>query len=292
MLQRKFGNSGLLISILGFGAGEIGDLAVEDKNVNKILNFALDNGINLIDTARGYYASEDRIGKFISHRRNEFVLSTKVGYGIPGKEDWSYDCIISGVDEALSLLQTDFIDIVHLHSCSLEILRRGDAILALQNAVQSGKVKVAAYSGENDELKFAVESNVFQAIQTSFNICDQRKLENIFPTTIKKHIGVIAKRPIANAPWRFNEQPHGHYAEEYWLRWKKMHIDIGIGWNEAALRFAAFSEGVNSCIVGTTNIEHLKQNIEIVSKGKLPEDIYLALRNAFIQNDDGWTGQV
>lgn len=292
MIYRILGNTGLKVSILGFGAGEIGDLAIEDNNVDKILNFALDNGINLIDTARGYNASEDRIGKFISHRRNEFVLSTKIGYGIEGLEDWSYECIIAGVDEALRLLRTDYIDLVHLHSCPFEILQRGEAILALQNAVKTGKVKVAAYSGENDELKFAVESNVFQSVQTSFNICDQRNIENIFPTSIKKQIGVIAKRPIANAPWRFDEQPRGRYAEEYWLRWKKMNVDIGMDWNEAALRFTAFTKGIDTCIVGTTSIKHLKRNIEIINNGKLPEEIYFTLRNAFIQNDDGWTGQV
>jgi aryl-alcohol dehydrogenase-like predicted oxidoreductase len=292
MLQNELGNSGLIISVLGFGAGEIGDLAIDERNVDKILNFALDSGINLIDTARGYNASEDRIGKFISHRRNEFVLSTKVGYGIPNHQDWSYDCIIAGIEEALRLLRTDCIDIVHLHSCSLEILKRGEAILALQNMIKAGKVKVAAYSGENDELKFAVESNAFQSIQTSFNICDQRNIENIFPTTLRKQIGVIAKRPIANSFWKYSERPVGRYAEEYWLRWKKMSIEIGMDWNEAALRFTAFTEGVNSSIVGTTNIDHLKQNLEIINKGKLPEDLFNKIRDSFRQNDDGWIGQV
>ncbi len=292
MIYRILGNTGLNVSILGFGAGEIGDLAIEETNVDKILNLALDNGINLIDTARGYNASEDRIGKFISYRRNEFILSTKVGYGIEGLEDWSYECIIAGVDEALRLLRTDYIDLVHLHSCPLEILQRGEAIEALHKTIKSGKVKYAAYSGENNELKFAVESDLFHSIQTSFNICDQRNIENIFPATIQKQIGVIAKRPIANAPWRFGEQPRGCYAEEYWLRWKKMNVDIGMDWYEAALRFTAFTEGIVSCIVGTTDIKHLKRNIEIINKGKLPEDTYITLRNAFIQNDDGWTGQV
>lgn len=292
MIYRNLGNTGLKVSILGFGAGEIGDLELEDAKVEVILNFALDNGINLIDTARGYYASEDRIGKFISHRRKEFILSTKVGYGIEGVEDWSYDCIIAGVDEALRSMRTDYIDIVHLHSCSLETLQRGEAINALYKTIETGKVKCAAYSGENEVLKYAVESNAFQSIQTSFNICDQRSIENIFPTTIDKNIGVIAKRPIANAPWRFDDQPRGHYAEEYWLRWKKMNTDIEMDWNEAALRFTAFTEGIHTCIVGTTNIEHLKQNIEIISKEKLPEEIYQKIRSVFIKNDDGWEGRV
>src|SRR5262244_1850636 len=97
---RRFGNTGLTVSALGYGAGQIGDLRIDEKDVERILNSVLDCGITLIDTARGYGASEERIGKHISHRRHEFVLSTKVGYGIPGYSDWTYDCIKAGVDEA------------------------------------------------------------------------------------------------------------------------------------------------------------------------------------------------
>jgi aryl-alcohol dehydrogenase-like predicted oxidoreductase len=292
MIYSNFGNTGLKVSILGFGAGEIGDFAIEDSKVEAILNFALDSGINLIDTARGYYASEERIGKFISRRRGEFILSTKVGYGIAGTEDWSYDCIIKGVDDALRAMRTDYIDIVHLHSCPLDILKRGDAARALHKTIENGKVKFAAYSGENEEIIFAAESDSFQSLQTSFNICDQRKIETLFPVTSGKGIGIIAKRPIANAPWRFADRPAGNYAEEYWLRWKKMNLDIGMDWNEAALRFSLFTEGVHSCIAGTTSIAHLKQNVDITERGKLPDDIYRLLRDAFIKNDDGWGGEV
>ena len=124
MIYRKFGNTGLEISALGFGAGEIGDYAVSENDSEKILNTILDLGINLIDTARGYYASEERIGKYISYRRKEFILPTKVGYGIEGYLDWSYDIIIAGVDNALRLMKTDYIDIVHLHSSDLNTLQR------------------------------------------------------------------------------------------------------------------------------------------------------------------------
>lgn len=137
----------------------------------------MDLGINLIDTARGYYASEERIGKYISYRRKEFILSTKVGYSIEGYADWSYDIILAGVDNALRLMKTDYIDIVHLHSCDLNSLQRGEVIEALNKTIEQGKVRVAAYSGENEELKFAVDSNKFGSVQTSINICDQIDLD-------------------------------------------------------------------------------------------------------------------
>lgn len=70
MLKRKYGNTGLELSILGFGAGNIGLDNDDEKDVEELLNYLIDNGINFIDTARGYNLSEERIGKYLSHRRN------------------------------------------------------------------------------------------------------------------------------------------------------------------------------------------------------------------------------
>jgi aryl-alcohol dehydrogenase-like predicted oxidoreductase len=292
ILKHNFGTTGLKVFPLGFGAGHIGGNEISDKDVSYLLNSILDLGINLIDTARGYAKSEERIGKFISHRRSEFVLSTKVGYGIPGFNDWTYDCIIAGVDEALRLMKTDYIDIVHLHSCQIGTLQYGGIIDALSKTVEAGKVRVAAYSGENQELEFAVRSGRFGCIQTSVNITDQRGIDNILQEAKSKGMGVISKRPLANVPWQFHDQPYGDYSEQYWLRWKKMNLDFGIDWDEIALRFAIFTNVVDCAISGSSNIEHIKRNLDIIKKGPLSKEIYYQLRTAFKFNDDNWTGQI
>ena len=292
MIYRNFGNTGLNVSALGFGAGEIGDYAVSEKDSEIILNTVLDLGINLIDTARGYFASEERIGKYISHRRSEFVLSTKVGYGIDGYSDWSYDIITAGVENALKLLKTDYLDIVHLHSCDLDTLKRGDVINALQKTIEQGKVRVAAYSGENEELKFAVNSNSFGSIQTSINICDQIDLDDSIKQAKEKGIGVIAKRPIANVPWRFSERPYGNYCEEYWHRWKTMNLPQQENWLETFLRFSVFANGVDTAIVGTTKIEHLKSNIRIIEQGPLDSELNNLILESFKNHNNNWSGEV
>lgn len=289
MIYRNFGNTSLKVSALGFGAGQIGDYNVPEKQVEHLLNASLDLGINLIDTARGYYASEERIGKYISHRRDEYILSTKVGYGIAGFQDWTYDIIIAGIDEALRILRTDYIDIVHLHSCSIDILQRGDVIEALNKTVENGKVKVAAYTGENEELKFAVDSKSFGSIMTSVNVCDQIDIDGSIKTAKEKGMGIIAKRPLANAPWRFSERPYGNYAETYWLRWKEMNLPEQEDWLEKFIRFSVFTDGIDSAIVGTTNPDHLKQSIRAIEKGPLPVDIYNIIRKSFNTN---WRGEV
>jgi aryl-alcohol dehydrogenase-like predicted oxidoreductase len=292
ILKHNFGNTGIKVFPLGFGAGHIGGNELSDKDASFLLNSILDSGINLIDTARGYGRSEERIGKFISKRRNEYILSTKVGYGITGFNDWTYDCISAGVDEALKLMQTDYIDIVHLHSCQLGTLQHGVVIDALNKTVEAGKVRVAAYSGENQELEFAVRSGKFRSVQTSVNITDQRGIEGILQEAKSSGMGVIAKRPLANVPWQFKEQPFGDYSEQYWLRWKKMNLDFGIDWNEIALRFVVFSNVVDCTIAGSANIGHIRKNLEIIAKGPLPADIYYQLRTAFKRNDDNWVGQI
>jgi aryl-alcohol dehydrogenase-like predicted oxidoreductase len=292
MEQRQFGFTGLKVSALGFGAGHIGDSNADEKQINKLLNTAVDLGINLIDTARGYGASEDRIGKFLSHRRKEIILSTKVGYSIPGYTDWTYDCVKAGIDQALKNLRTNYIDIVHLHSCSGEILKNNGVIDALEKAKEEGKIKVSAYSGENDDLAYAIESGRFGSIQTSINIADQRNLDSLLPRAKVKGMGVIAKRPAANAPWRFIEQPVGRYVEEYWLRLKRMNLRLDLDLHEIALRFAAFTWGVDSVIAGTNDIKHLQDNVKQIEKGPLSYDIYYEIRNAFKQNDINWIGQL
>jgi aryl-alcohol dehydrogenase-like predicted oxidoreductase len=289
--RRPFGNTGLEVSALGLGGGQVGNSNLPEPAAERLLNQAVDLGLNLIDTARGYGLSETRIAKYLGRRRLEVVLSTKVGYGVAGVNDWTYDAVRLGVDEALKTLQTDWIDIVHLHSCSLEILRRGDVITALEDARQAGQVRVAAYSDDNEALDYAVGTGRFQAVQTSINLADQRNLERALPEIQARNMGVIAKRPAANAPWRFETRPYGHYAEEYWYRWQTMGLNPrGLGWQELALRFVAYLPGVHSSIVGTANHDHLLEDARLLARGPLPADQVDEIRRAFQAHDEDWTG--
>ena len=213
MEQRPFGSTGLRVSVLGFGAGHIGSPASNDVEAARVLDAALEAGMNLIDTARGYELSEERIGRLLSHRRDEFVLSTKVGYSVPGVPDWSAAAVTGGVDRALGELATDLIDVCFLHSCSLEVLEAGEAVDALRRAQAEGKVRVCGYSGEGPELEWAIASGAFGAIQTSVNLADQWTATTLLPRAVEAGLGVIAKRPLANAAWRFGDRPVGRYEE-------------------------------------------------------------------------------
>ncbi len=233
LAQRPYGNSGILVSALGLGAGQIGDARLDEAAVGSLLNAAVDAGITLIDTARGYGLSEERIGRHLAARRNEIVLSTKLGYGIDGFSDWTGPCITAGVEAALQRLRTDRIDIVHLHSCPAETLARGEVIDALDAAKRAGNLRAIAYSGENADLDYAVDCGRFDGFMASLNLCDQRVIEQVLPRIAGK--GFIAKRPSANHPWRFAERPLGDYSEEYWLRWRAMDASNFVGRDRAPL---------------------------------------------------------
>jgi aryl-alcohol dehydrogenase-like predicted oxidoreductase len=293
--RRAFGATGLTVSALGLGAGRLGGDDLDDAGADAVLGAALDAGVTLIDAARSYGRAEERLGRFLAdgRRRDGVVLATKGGYGIDGVPDWTGAVITAGVDAALGRLRTDRIDVFLLHSCPVATLARGEVIEALAAAVRGGKVRVMGYSGEGDALAWAARSGRFGALETSVNLCDQRVIDGVLPAAAAAGLGVIAKRPLANAPWRFAERPVGDYAETYWERLQAMAIDPGATpWDALAIRFAAFQPGVSAAIVGTARPEHLTAAAAAVAEGPIPEAQARAIRDAFRAHDRGWMGQV
>ena len=133
MERRILGKTGLEVSILGFGGAEIGFEDAPIATVEKLLGSALDAGLNVIDTAECYNASEEKIGQAVGKRRDEFHLFTKCGHAsgfdLP---DWDPKMLAKSIDRSLQRLGTDRVDLVQLHSCSEELLRQGDVIAVLQ----------------------------------------------------------------------------------------------------------------------------------------------------------------
>ncbi|MET3951625.1 aldo/keto reductase [Arthrobacter sp. UYEF36] len=293
MLKRNFGTTPLQVSALGFGAGHIGYDGVTEGEAHALLDRALDLGINFIDTARGYGLSEERIGRWLPAHRDEVVLSTKVGYGVVGATDWSAAAVTCGVDEALQTLGTDVIDVVFLHSCPLTVLERGDAVEALLSCVEAGKVRVPGYSGENEALAWAAGAGVFGAVQSSVNLADQRSLREVLPEASRRGLGVVAKRPLANAPWRHSERPVGAYGETYWQRLRKLGLEPeSDDWQGTALRFSAFTPGVSTAIVGTSRAVNLEAAAAAVARGPLPDAERMRWVQAFAPHAGEWAGEV
>jgi aryl-alcohol dehydrogenase-like predicted oxidoreductase len=187
--------------------------------------------------------------------------------------------------------------VFHLHSCGLGVLERGDLAEELSRAREAGKIRVVAYSGENDALAWAIRSGQFGAVQCSVNPFDQRALVHEVPVAAARGLAVIGKRAMGNAPWRFSERPRGSYAETYYDRLQRMEIDPrrlppDLLWPELALRFSAFAPGVTSALVGSKSVAHLQACASLVGRGPLDPEIVAHLVDAFRTSDDGWVGQV
>lgn len=306
MEMRAFGKTGFKVSALGFGGAPVGFLETDRKQVTEILNALLDRGVNLIDTAAAYAGSEEAIGDAIGHRRDEFVLVSKCGQAFEDIEGaaWSPRAIAQTVERALRRLKTDHIDVMLLHSCDLEVLQQGDAIGTLIEARDAGKLRFVGYSGDNEAALYAAGIEDVAVIETSVNICDQANIDTLLPLAQRNNIGILAKRPIANAAWRDASEQHGmyvNYAQTYHERLAKMAItpaDLGFpdeAWPEIALRFTLSQPAVTTAIVGTTKLANVERNLEVLAKGPLPENGVAALRAAFQRAEaaDGepWPGQ-
>ncbi len=299
MEKRKYGNTDMNVSVLGFGGAEIGFEGASQKTVKELLNSALDAGLNVIDTAECYANSEELIGEALSGRRDQYYLFTKCGHSPESYEigAWEKAQIKESVDRSLKRLKTDRIDLIHLHSCSLEILQQGDVITALQEAKAAGKTRYIGYSGDGEAALYAIKSGAFDSLQTSVNIADQQGIELLLPEARKRNMGVIAKRPVANAAWKEKSFPEYFYIQEYWRRLQELNFDF-INGNLAkeigiALRFTLSVPGVCTAIVGTKQPKRWQENARLIETGPLAEQEFEAIRKRWQEKaQSSWVGQV
>ena len=305
MNHAPLGRTGLSVSSLGFGAAPIGYLETAQHEVERMVNLLLDAGVNVLDTAAAYAGSEEALGMAVGHRRGDYVLVSKCGKredGLPG-QPWSAERIGAAVDRTLKRLRTDHVDVTLLHSCSLEILKEGDAVAALARARDAGKTRFLGYSGDNEAAAYAATLPDVSVIETSVSICDQRNIDLVLPATRKHRVGVIAKRPLANTAWRPLDQlaeSYQSYAAPYHDRFVAMGLSAealgfrAADWPEIALRFTLSHREVDTAIVGTTRLDNARSNLVAASKGPLPEEIVGRLRAAFASGQaragETWAG--
>lgn len=302
MQLRRFGNSDLEVTPLGLGTAELGLAAVSQEVADRLLNAALDMGINLVDTAACYGQSEVRIGSAIAGRRAEYILVSKCGHrteDLQGPPEWSAPIVRASLERSLRRLRTDHLDVLLLHSCSVELLDNHEMIRALQDARQAGKTRLIGYSGDDAAAAKALDMNVLDVLEISVNLADQQAVDEHLPRATAAGLGVLAKRPAANSCWRDLSEMgpfYVGYAKPYAERLHAMSFtpeSLGFDgtWMELALRFATFQAGVSAAIVGSRNPDHIRQNVAYIEKGPLPRDIEAKIRQAWHDHAAAtWTG--
>lgn len=297
MERRRLGDTDMVVSVLGFGGSEIGYEGASARTVARLLGTALDAGLNVIDTAECYEDSEALIGSALGARRAEVFLLTKCGHPRGyGSGDWRPASLLSSIERSLKRLRTDRLDLIQLHSCSLADLRRGDAIAALERARERGWARYVGYSGDGEAARYAVECGRFDTLQTSVSIADQECFDLTLPLAVKRRLGVIAKRPIANVAWRYARRPAEPYYQPYWERLRSLDYaflrDAQRGVS-TALRFTLAAPGVHTAIVGTRRPERWPANARLLDAGPLPAAELEQIRARWREvAQASWTGEV
>jgi aryl-alcohol dehydrogenase-like predicted oxidoreductase len=295
---RRLGQTDMAVSVLGFGGSEIGYERAGARTVARLLGGALDAGLNVIDTAECYEDSEALIGAALGARRSQVYLLTKCGHPRGyGRGDWREASLLSSIERSLKRLRTDRLDLIQLHSCELADLRKGEAIIALERARERGWARYIGYSGDGEAARYAIECGRFDTLQTSVSIADQEALELTLPLAAARGMGVIAKRPIANAVWRYARKPSEPYYQAYWSRLRALDYPFLRGGAAdvvaTALRFTLAAPGVHTAIVGTKRPERWSENARLLDAGPLPaaeiEQIRARWRNVA---QPSWTGEV
>ncbi|MFP4104782.1 MAG: aldo/keto reductase [Phycisphaerae bacterium] len=283
MDKTPLGKTDMSVTRIGFGAAEIGSDQIDQDTAERVLKTALDEGVNVVDTAACYGNSEEKIGKAIADRRDEYFLFTKCGHeaGLDMPE-WTPELMEKSVERSLKRLQTDRVDLLQLHTCDRQKLQAGDVVEVGHKMVEQGKARYIGYSGDGDNARFAIKSGLFDTLQTSVNIVDQDGIDNVLPRAEERNMGVIIKRPIANALWVWDDRPESDYFRRYWDLLREMDYPFLRAESRqavfTALRFSAFTEGVDCVLVGSTNPDHIRSDIRALQEGPLDPATYKEIR--------------
>ena len=283
--RRKLGRTGLSVTVLGFGAMDLGGppaaTPISDDEAARVLNAVLDAGVNFIDTAVCYGASEARIGQAIAHRRHEFILATKCGC-VPGEamsaqHVYTAANVRAGVEHSLRAMRTDHLDLVQIHSSITPAQVQGDGAMAeLLKMKDEGKLRFIGISGILPELHAQIDSGMFDVVQVPYSAL-QREHEAAMAKASSAGLGVIVRGGVARgAPTDWNKRYYMLSGGELSSRWEQAQLDDlldGMSRIEFMLRFAISSPDLSTAIVGTKNVEHVRGNLDAALKGPLPPGV-------------------
>ncbi len=270
-----------MVTALGFGAMDLGGppmaQAVTDDEAEAVLNAVLDGGINFIDSAGCYGVSEERIGRFISKRRDEYVLATKcgcVGNSTGSPHVHTAAAIRTGVENSLRSMKTDYIDVMQFHqSITPAEWESAGALDELLKIKQEGKIGFIGISGSLPNITAQITSGVFDTFQIPYSAL-QREHEDVIAAASATGAGIIIRGGVARGtPTDWKKTYYMLPSDELNDRWTTAGLDElldGMSRIEFTLRFTLSDPALDTTIVGTKRAAHLQQNIDAALKGPLP----------------------
>jgi predicted aldo/keto reductase-like oxidoreductase len=241
MRYSMLGKTGYKVSSLGFGAMNLPGVPFEQAS--DALNYALDQGINYIDTAAAYRNSEEIIGASISYRRNEYFLATKT-------RSRDYASAKEEIERSLVRLQTDHVDLLQLHYVNYvsefkEIMAKGGAYQAALEAQREGKVGFIGITGHRPELLAKwVSQGQFDQVLFHLNLAQPFALKELIPAATGKNMMKIAMKPLS-----------GGFIQPV----------------ETAIRYP-YSQNVHVIISGMVSMEEVRENLAAMEREVAAEE--------------------
>jgi aryl-alcohol dehydrogenase-like predicted oxidoreductase len=295
IMTRTLGGTGADVTILSYGAMELRGRPrgpeIADEDAGRLLNAVVDSGINLIDTSPDYGRSEELIGSYLGHRRDEFFLASKCGCLLeipagaspPYPHDYSPENVRAGVEQSLRRLRTDHLDLVQVHmSPSQATLEANHTVETLRGLQAEGKVRFIGMSGILPNLPDHLAMGVFDVFQIPYSAV-QRDHEELITEAADAGAGTFirggAARGAASQDKNWRAGPLSQDPGVGQRNWETSGIagllsEAGMSNMEFVLRFTLSHPGLSTTIVGTSNPAHLASNIAIAEKGPLPADLY------------------
>jgi aryl-alcohol dehydrogenase-like predicted oxidoreductase len=279
------------VTPLGYGAMEIrgahswGGRPVSARQVGRILNNVLDAGINFIDTANDYGASEELIGRFVGHRRQDFLLATKCGCPVAGQDPptghvWTRENLLLNIETSLRRMKTNYIDVWQLHNPSVEQVKAGDLVRVMEEVRAAGKARWIGVSSTLPHIAEFIAWGVFDTFQIPYSGLE-RAHEDVITAAARAGGGTIIRGGVARgAPslQRWLRVRLGLRRGDPWAIWAEANLDElrapGESRTAFLLRLTLSHPGVHTTIVGTVNPAHLLENMRAAETGALPSDVY------------------
>jgi aryl-alcohol dehydrogenase-like predicted oxidoreductase len=287
------------VTILGYGAMELRGAprgpVIEDEAAGRLLNAVLDGGINLVDTSPDYGRSEELIGRYVGHRRDEYFLASKCGCPLdpppkstpPYAHDYTAPNIRAGIERSLKRLGTDRLDLLQVHmSPSQAQMEADDTVATIVSPLSEGKGHFLGMSGILPHLPDHIAMGVFDVFQIPYSVV-QREHEDLITAAVEAGAGTLIRggaargAPADDKGWQ--QGPLGLAEGEGQRRWETGGLDdlVGdMGRLEFVLRFTLSHPGLASTIVGTSKMDHLQSNLAFAEKGPLPPDLYASVKDA------------
>jgi aryl-alcohol dehydrogenase-like predicted oxidoreductase len=267
--------------------------AITDDEAGRVLGAVLDSGINLIDTSVDYGNSEELIGRYVGHRRDEYFLASKCGCPLttppdatpPYQHDFSPANVRAGIEQSLRRLRTDRLDLVQVHmSPSQAVMAAEHTVETLQSARDEGKVRFIGMSGILPNLPDHIAMGAFEVFQIPYSAV-QREHEDLITAAAETGAGTLIRggaargAPAEDKAWR--RGPLGLDQGVGQRRWETSGVAElldGMSPIEFVLRFTLSHPALSSTIVGTSSVGHLAANVAVAEKGPLPAGLYAEAR--------------